>query len=112
MQRYLEPTVLSSISGLELVAKTVVDGFIAGLHRSPTFGFSTEFAEYRAYSEGDDPRRIDWNVFARTERAYIKRFRGETNTQITILLDVSASMAYSSHPVSKIEYAKYLAASL
>jgi len=112
MQRYLEPTVLSSISGLELVAKTVVDGFVAGLHRSPAFGFSTEFAEYRAYAEGDDLRRIDWNVYARTERAYVKRFRGETNTQVTFLLDVSASMAYGSQPVSKIEYAKYLIASL
>jgi uncharacterized protein (DUF58 family) len=112
MQRYLEPTVLSSISGLELVAKTVVDGFVAGLHRSPTFGFSTEFAEYRAYSEGDDLRRIDWNVYARTERAYVKRFRGETNTQVTFLLDVSASMAYGSQAVTKIEFAKYLVASL
>jgi uncharacterized protein (DUF58 family) len=112
MQRYLEPSVLSSISGLELVAKTVVDGFVAGLHRSPTFGFSTEFAEYRAYSEGDDLRRIDWNVYARTERAYVKRFRGETNTQVTFLLDVSASMAYGSHSINKLEYAKYLVGSL
>jgi uncharacterized protein (DUF58 family) len=112
MQRYLHPSVLSSISGLELVAKTVVDGFIAGLHRSPNFGFSSEFAEYRSYSEGDDLRHVDWNVFARTERAYIKRFRGETNTQMTVLLDVSASMSYGSHKVNKLEYAKYLAASL
>lgn len=112
MQRYLEPSVLSSISGLELVAKTVVDGFVAGLHRSPTFGFSTEFAEYRAYSEGDDLRRIDWNVYARTERAYVKRFRGETNTQVTFLLDASASMGYGSHQVTKIEYAKFLVATL
>jgi uncharacterized protein (DUF58 family) len=112
MQRYLQPAVLSSISGLELVAKTVVDGFISGLHRSPDFGFSSEFAEYRAYSEGDDLRHVDWNVFARTERAYIKRFRGETNTQMTVLLDVSASMAYGSHGVNKLEYAKYLCACL
>jgi uncharacterized protein (DUF58 family) len=112
MQRYLQPSVLSSISGLELVAKTVVDGFIAGLHRSPHFGFSSEFAEYRAYSEGDDLRHVDWNVFARTERTYIKRFKGETNTQMTVLLDVSGSMAYGSHKVNKLEYAKYLTASL
>jgi uncharacterized protein (DUF58 family) len=111
-QRYLHPSVLSSISGLELVAKTVVDGFIAGLHRSPHFGFSSEFAEYRAYSEGDDLRHVDWNVFARTERTYIKRFKGETNTQMTVLLDVSGSMAYGSHKVNKLEYAKYLTASL
>ena len=65
-QRYLDPEILAGISGLDLVAKTVVDGFIAGLHRSPDFGFSQEFAEYRAYSEGDDLRHVDWNVFART----------------------------------------------
>lgn len=112
MQRYLQPSVLSSISELELVAKTVVDGFVAGLHRSPTFGFSSEFAEYRAYVEGDDLRSVDWNVFARTERTYIKRYRGETNTQLTMLLDASASMSYGSHKVTKLEYARYLVASL
>lgn len=112
LQRFLDPSVLASISGLELIAKTVVDGFIAGLHRSPDFGFSQEFAEYRAYSEGDDLRHVDWNVFARTERAYLKRYRGETNTFITMLLDVSASMAYTSQPVSKMDYARYLCASI
>src|SRR3982751_4666197 len=112
MQRFLDPSVLSSISGLELIAKTVVDGFIAGLHRSPDFGFSQEFAEYRAYSEGDDLRHVDWNVYARTERAYLKRYRGETNTQLTILMDASASMAYGSHKVNKIDYARYLTASI
>lgn len=111
-QRFLNPAVLASLSGLELVARTVVDGFVAGLHRSPDFGFSQEFAEYRAYSEGDDLRHVDWNVFARTERAYLKRYRGETNTLLTLLLDASASMAYTSHSVTKIDYAKYLAASL
>lgn len=103
---------LASISGLELVAKTVVDGFIAGLHRSPNFGFSQEFAEYRAYSEGDDLRHVDWNVYARTERAYLKRYRGETNTQLTLLLDASASMAYGSGAVSKLDFTRYLAASI
>ncbi|HYO80098.1 MAG TPA: DUF58 domain-containing protein [Bryobacteraceae bacterium] len=112
MQRFLDPSVLSSISGLELIAKTVVDGFIAGLHRSPDFGFSQEFAEYRSYSEGDDLRHVDWNVYARTERAYLKRYRGETNTQLSILLDASASMAYGSHKVNKLDYARYLAASI
>src|SRR3954451_6037102 len=112
LQRYLDPSVLANISGLELIAKTVVDGFIAGLHRSPDYGFSQEFAEYRAYSEGDDLRHVDWNVFARTERAYLKRYRGETNTFITMLLDVSASMGYSSQAVSKIDYARYLCASI
>ncbi|MGH9630486.1 MAG: DUF58 domain-containing protein [Bryobacteraceae bacterium] len=112
LQRFLDPSVLAGISGLELIAKTVVDGFVAGLHRSPDFGFSQEFAEYRAYSEGDDLRHVDWNVFARTERAYLKRYRGETNTQLTMLLDVSASMAYGSRPVTKLDYAKFLAASI
>jgi len=112
LQRFLSPSVLAGISGLELVAKTVVEGFVAGLHRSPDFGFSQEFAEYRAYSEGDDLRHIDWNVFARTERAYLKRYRGETNTLVTILLDASASMGFGSHEVSKIDYARYLCASV
>ena len=111
-QRFLDPEILAGISGLDLVAKTVVDGFIAGLHRSPDFGFSQEFAEYRAYSEGDDLRHVDWNVFARTERCYLKRYRGETNTRLTLLLDASASMGYGSHRVNKLEYARFLAASL
>ena len=112
MQRFLEPSVLAGISGLDLIAKTVVDGFVAGLHRSPDFGFSQEFAEYRAYTPGDDLRHVDWNLFARTERCYLKRYRGETNTQLTILLDASNSMNYSSHSVSKMDYARYTAASL
>src|SRR5258707_12565355 len=112
LQRFLDPSVLAGISGLELVAKTVVDGFVAGLHRSPDFGFSQEFAEYRMYTEGDDLRHVDWNVYARTERAYLKRYRGETNSQLTLLLDASASMGFTSHETSKIEYAKFLAASL
>ncbi|HXN23316.1 MAG TPA: DUF58 domain-containing protein [Candidatus Dormibacteraeota bacterium] len=112
MQRFLDPSVLAGISNLELVAKTVVDGFVAGLHRSPDFGFSQEFAEYRAYTPGDDLRHVDWNVFARTERAYLKRFRGETNSLLTVLLDASNSMNYTSHGVSKMDYARFAAASL
>lgn len=112
MQRFLDPATLSAISGLELVAKTVVDGFVAGLHRSPDFGFSQEFAEYRAYSPGDDLRHVDWNVYARTERAYLKRYRGETNCQLTMLLDTSASMGYTSHGVTKLDYSRFLAASI
>lgn len=112
LQRFLDPATLASISGLDLIAKTVVDGFVAGLHRSPDFGFSQEFAEYRAYAEGDDLRHVDWNVFARTEKCFLKRYRGETNTQLLILLDTSASMAYSSHEVSKLDYARFVAASL
>lgn len=112
MQRFLDPEVLAGISSLDLLAKTVVDGFVAGLHRSPEFGFSLEFAEYRAYTPGDDLRHVDWNLFARTERCYLKRYRGETNSQLTVLLDASNSMQYTSNPPSKIDYARYLAAAL
>jgi uncharacterized protein (DUF58 family) len=111
-QRFLEPSVLAGISSLDLIAKTVVDGFVAGLHRSPDFGFSQEFAEYRAYTPGDDLRHVDWNLFARTERCYLKRYRGETNSQLTVLLDASNSMQYSSGPPQKMDYARFIAASL
>ncbi len=110
--RYLDPAVLAEISSLDLVARTVVDGFVAGLHRSPDFGFSQEFAEYRAYTPGDDLRHVDWNVFARTDKAYLKRYRGETNTEVMVLLDASASMGFGSEPVSKFAYSKFLAAAL
>ena len=108
----LQPQVLAGLKNLELVARSVVEGFLIGLHRSPQFGFSQEFAEYRAYSEGDDPRFIDWNVYARTDRTYIKRFLGETNSHLMILLDASASMGFGGPPVTKLRYAQFLAASL
>ncbi|MEJ0040478.1 MAG: DUF58 domain-containing protein [Gammaproteobacteria bacterium] len=84
--RLLTPEVLAGLANLELVARTAVEGFLVGLHRSPHFGFSQEFAEFRAYNEGDDPRFVDWNVFARTERTYIRRYEGETNTRLMLLL--------------------------
>ena len=112
LQRFLNPEVLAGISSLDLLAKTVVDGFVSGLHRSPDFGFSQEFAEYRAYTPGDDLRHVDWNLFARTERCYLKRYRGETNSQLTILLDASNSMQYTSGPPRKMDYARFIAASL
>jgi uncharacterized protein (DUF58 family) len=112
VSRFLDPAALAAISGLDLVAKTVVDGFVAGMHRSADFGFSQEFAEYRAYTPGDDLRHVDWNVFARSERMYLKRYRGETNSPLTILLDASNSMNYASHAVKKMDYARFLAASL
>jgi uncharacterized protein (DUF58 family) len=112
MQRFLDPAVLAGISSLDLLAKTVVDGFVAGLHRSPDFGFSQEFAEYRAYVPGDDLRHVDWNLFARTERCYLKRYRGETNSQLVLLLDASNSMQYTSGPPKKMDYARFIAASL
>ncbi len=108
----LRPEVLAGIRDLDLVARSVVEGLVIGLHRSPTFGFSQEFAEYRAYAEGDDPRFIDWNVFARTDRTYIKRFLGDTNSHLMILLDASASMGFGGPPVTKLRYAQFLAASL
>jgi uncharacterized protein (DUF58 family) len=102
-QSLLKPEVLASLSTLELVARSAVEGFFQGLHRSPRFGFSQEFAEYKAYAEGDDPRFVDWNVFARTDR---------TNTRLMLALDVSASMGYASASLSKLRYAKFVAAAL
>jgi uncharacterized protein (DUF58 family) len=112
MQRFLDPAVLAGIGSLELLARTVVDGFVAGLHRSTEFGFSQEFAEYRAYTPGEDPRHVDWNLFARTDRMYLKRYRGETNSQVTVLLDASNSMRFNSHTLSKMDYARFAAAAM
>jgi uncharacterized protein (DUF58 family) len=108
----LQPEVLAGLANLDLIARAVVEGFLTGMHRSPFFGFSQEFAEYKAYAEGDDPRFVDWNVYARTERTYIKRYIGETNTRLVVLLDASASMGFGSGAVTKLQYAKYLAATL
>jgi uncharacterized protein (DUF58 family) len=110
--KFLDPAVLARIDNLELLARTVVDGFLTGLHRSPYLGFSLDFAEHRPYMPGDDVRRIDWKLFGRTDRHYIKLFEAETNANFSVLLDVSRSMAYSSHGVSKLDYARYLAAAL
>jgi uncharacterized protein (DUF58 family) len=111
-QHLLNPETLAGLANLDLVARAVVNGFLTGLHRSPFFGFSQEFAEYRAYAEGDDPRFVDWNVYARTDRTYIKRYIGETNTRLVILLDASASMGFGSGKITKLKYAKFLAATL
>ncbi|HIB08424.1 MAG TPA: DUF58 domain-containing protein, partial [Gemmatimonadetes bacterium] len=110
--RFLDPAVLARISNLELLARTVVDGFLNGLHRSPYLGFSLEFAEHRQYMPGDDIRRIDWKLFGRSDRHYIKLFEADTNANFSVLLDVSASMSYGSHEVSKLDYARYLTACL
>jgi uncharacterized protein (DUF58 family) len=113
---FLDPAVLSRIGNLELLAKNVVEGFINGLHRSPNLGASTDFAEHRPYMPGDDIRRIDWRLFARTDRHYIKEYEADTNTNFTVVLDVSPSMRYgaSEEPrrVSKLTYGCYLAACL
>src|SRR5512142_1609288 len=110
--RYLDPAVLARLATLELKARTVVEGFLAGLHRSPFKGFSVEFAEYRQYIPGDDLSTIDWKVFARSDRYYVKKFEEETNVQCRLLVDVSASMAYGRRGITKLQYASYLAASL
>jgi uncharacterized protein (DUF58 family) len=110
--RFLDPEALTRIASLELVARTVVEGFISGLHRSPRLGFSVNFAEYRSYRPGDDIRKIDWKVYGRTDRFFLKEFEGETNTSIHLILDCSRSMAYGSRGIKKLEYGQYLAASL
>lgn len=111
--RFLDPEVLARIGSLELLARGVVEGFIAGLHRSPFTGFSTEFAEYRQYNPGDDLRHLDWRLLARTDRYFVKKYRADTNAQVNLLVDTSASMRYASRgPLTKLQYAKFLAASL
>ncbi len=108
----LQPEVLSALANLTLAARAAVEGTLIGLHRTVQFGFSQEFAEYRPYVPGDDTRFIDWNVYARSERTVLKRFLGETNTHLMLLLDASASMAYGAPRLSKFRYAQLLAASL
>ncbi|MBI4266149.1 MAG: DUF58 domain-containing protein [Acidobacteria bacterium] len=110
--RFLDPTILARLATLELKARTVVEGFLSGLHRSPFKGFSVEFAEYRQYMPGDDLSSIDWKVYARSDRYYVKKFEEETNVDCHLLLDVSASMGYGSRGVTKLQYASMLAASL
>src|SRR5665213_943004 len=110
--RFVDPTILSRIGNLELLARTVVDGFINGMHRAPFFGASIDFAEHRGYVAGDDIRRVDWRLYARTDRYYVKQYEADTNTNFTVLFDISRSMRFSSGGVSKLEYASYLAACL
>src|SRR5919108_3658447 len=110
--RYFDPSVIARLGTLELKARTIVEGFLSGLHRSPFKGFSVEFAEYRQYIHGDDLATIDWKVYARSDRYYVKKFEEETNLDCHLLLDVSASMGYGSHGVTKMQYGSMLAASL
>lgn len=110
--QYLDPEVLQKLGDLEWVAREVVEGLRVGSHRSPLRGFSTEFAHHRQYSPGDPIRSIDWRVFGRTEKYFTKLYEAETNFDCHILVDSSASMTYGSGKVSKLEYAKFLAASI
>jgi len=113
IEEYLRPDVIQEVLRLDLKARFIVEGFISGLHDSPYHGFSSEFSEHRKYSSGDDPKHIDWKVFARTDKFYIKRFQAETNLDCHILLDASESMAYSHGGViTKLEYGIYMAAAL
>jgi len=109
---FLDPKVLASISNLELRARTAVEGFLTGLHKSPHRGFSVEFTDYRHYNLGDDIRHIDWKVFARSGKYYIKQYEDETNVRCHIMLDCSASMGYGSDGVTKLEYGRTLASAL
>jgi len=111
-RQFLDPAIVARLGTLELKARTVVEGFISGLHRSPFKGFSVEFAEYRQYIHGDDLSSIDWKVYARSDRHVIRKFEEETNLHCRLLVDVSGSMAYGSRGISKFEYAACLAASL
>jgi uncharacterized protein (DUF58 family) len=110
--RFVDPKVLARIGNLELVARSVVDGFINGLHRSPYFGASVDFAEHRGYVPGDDIRRVDWRLYARTDRYYIKEYEADSNSNFAVLLDVSKSMGFGSEGMTKLDYGRMLAGCL
>ena len=110
--RFIDPNVLARIDNLDLIARIAVGGFISGMHRALYLGVSTDFAEHRAYSPGDDVRRIDWRLYARTDRLFIKAFEAETNADLLLALDVSRSMDFATHTLSKLDYARFVAASL
>jgi uncharacterized protein (DUF58 family) len=110
--RFVDPKILSRIGNLELMARNVVEGFINGLHRAPFFGASIDFAEHRGYVAGDDIRRVDWRLYARTDRYYVKQYEADTNTNLTVLFDVSRSMNFASRGIPKLEYGSFVAACL
>ncbi|MFK7862984.1 MAG: DUF58 domain-containing protein [Pseudohongiellaceae bacterium] len=109
---FLDPTVLAGLDNLELRARVAVEGFVSGLHKSPHRGFSVEFNDYRHYHPGDDMRHVDWKLYARSEKFYIKQYEDETNVRCMIVLDTSASMSYSSGGISKLDYGITLASAL
>jgi len=113
-RRFLDPRILARLEGLQLRARRIVEGYVSGVHRSPFHGFSIEFAEHREYAPGDDLRYLDWKVFGRTDKVYLKQYEEETNLACHLLLDTSQSMSYQSAaaPLSKLEYAQCLAAAL
>lgn len=112
LKKYLQPGILSSINNLEFIAKLIVEGFITGLHKSPFHGFSVEFSQHRPYMQGDSLRYVDWKVYARSDRYYIKQFEEETNLRCYLLLDISKSMTYGSSDLNKLQFSSILTASL
>ena len=108
--RFVDPKVLMRVGNLELLARNVVEGFINGLHRAPFFGASIDFAEHRGYVAGDDIRRVDWRLYARTDRFYVKQYEADTNTNLTVLLDISRSMKFASKGIPKLDYGCYVGA--
>ena len=110
--RYLDPAIIARLGTIDLKARTIVEGFLTGLHRSPYKGFSVEFAEYRQYLPGDDLATLDWKVFARSDRHFVKKYEEETNLTCHMLIDVSASMGYGSRGITKLQYGSYLAGAL
>ena len=110
--RFVDPVVLARVGNLELVARSVVEGFINGMHRSAHFGASVDFAEHRGYTPGDDIRRVDWKLFGRTDRFYIKEYEADSNANFAVLLDVSKSMGFGSRGITKLDYGRILAGCL
>src|SRR6516164_8810064 len=111
-RRFLHPETIAKISRLDLRARHVVEGFISGMHRSPFFGHSVEFLQHREYVPGDDLRHIDWKIWSKTDRYYIKQYEEDTNLRATFVVDVSESMQYGRSPLNKYEYASTIAACL
>ncbi len=111
-KRFLHPEAIERIARLDLRARHIVEGFLSGMHRSPYFGQSVEFRQHREYAPGDDLRHVDWKVWARQDRYYVKQFEEDTNLRCQLLVDVSASMRYGNGPLNKYEYACTVAASL
>jgi uncharacterized protein (DUF58 family) len=110
--RYLDPAIVARLGTIDLKAKAIVEGFLTGLHRSPYKGFSVEFAEYRQYLPGDDLATLDWKVFARSDKHFVKKYEEETNLTCHLLIDVSRSMGYGSGEVTKLQYASFLTGAL
>lgn len=110
--RFLDPSVVARLGTIDIKARTIVEGFLSGLHRSPFRGYSVEFAEYRPYLPGDDLATLDWKVFARSDRHVVRKFEHDTNLECHLVLDISRSMSFASGPVSKLEYGSYVAATL